>query len=248
MREALVFLAFALGGAVHSAAGFGSALVAMPILTILIAPPLAAPLMNSVGLLLAAAIWYQHRGRWPWRDSLPLILASLVGVPFGTYALVHLPERAVLAFLGCLLLAYSIFELRTGANNRNPEIAPARRDPICAGAAVAGLLAGVLGAAYAANGPPAIIYGRLRGWPRAEFKSVLQSLFLINGIATVIWQGSTGLFTRTVGWYAVFALPGLALGAAIGYRIDKRLNHEQFRVMTLVLIAALGAVMLVRAV
>ncbi|NUM54145.1 MAG: sulfite exporter TauE/SafE family protein [Candidatus Hydrogenedentes bacterium] len=247
MHELIVVLAFALGGIVHATAGFGSALIAMPILTLAIAPVTATPLQNSVGLFLSAWIWYQHRERWPWRDSIPIILFSLAGIPIGTYALVHFSENVVLGVLGGVLLLYAAFELRGVLLGANWEPASVRRDPTYIGASIAGLLSGILGAAYATNGPPAIIYGRLRRWPRAEFKSVLQSLFLISGAASVLWQGAAGLFTRDVGWYALFAFPGLALGAYIGYRIDRRLDHDQFRNVVLGLLVALGIVLLVRA-
>ncbi len=246
MNEAVVFIALTLGGIVHSTAGFGSALVAMPILTLALSPAVATPLQNTVGLFLCALIWYQHRDVWPWRDSVPIIAFSLLGVPLGTYALTHFSEKSVLLVLGLVLLSYAMFELRGIVLARDATPRGALRDPTYIGASIAGFLSGILGAAYATNGPPAIIYGGLRRWPRAEFKSVLQSLFLINGIAIVLWQGSQGLITREVGWLALFAFPGLALGAAIGYRIDKRLDHEQSRRVVLVLIAILGVVLIAR--
>ena len=80
MDETVVFIALTLGGMVHSTAGFGSALVAMPILTLVLSPAVATPLQNTVGLFLCALIWYQHRDQWPWRDSVPIIAFSLLGV------------------------------------------------------------------------------------------------------------------------------------------------------------------------
>lgn len=247
MAETVVFAAFLLGGIVHSTAGFGSALVSMPILTLAVAPIIAAPLQNAVGLLLSAYIFYQHRQRWPWRDSIALILFSLLGIPLGTYVLIAFSEASVLAILGAVLLAYAMFELLETVRNGAANDAPERSDPFYLGASVAGLLSGILGAAYATNGPPAIVYGSLRRWPRAEFKSVLQSLFLINGIAIVLWQGLGGLFTFHVAWYALFAIPGLLLGAAMGMRIDRRLDHARFRTMVVGLLVVLGAVLVARA-
>ncbi|MCC6793769.1 MAG: sulfite exporter TauE/SafE family protein [Candidatus Hydrogenedentes bacterium] len=248
MNETVVFVALTLGGVVHATAGFGSALVAMPILTLALAPAVATPLQNTVGLFLCALIWYQHREEWPWRDSVPIIAFSLFGVPLGTYALTHFSEQSVLLILGVVLLTYALFELLSVVSRRTSLLHAGLRDPMYVGASIAGFLSGILGAAYATNGPPAIIYGSLRRWPRAEFKSVLQSLFLINGIAIVLWQGSQGLITREVGWLALFAFPGLALGAAIGYRIDKRLDHEQSRRVVLGLVAVLGVVLIARSI
>lgn len=247
MHEAIVFCALLLGGVVHSTAGFGSALVAMPILTLALPATTATPLQNTTGLLLSALIWYRHRARWPWRDSIPLILFSFAGIPLGTYALTHVPQRLVLGALGILLIGFAGFEYATARFGGVAHGQAIRRDPACIGASLAGLLAGLLGAAYATNGPPAIAYGTLRRWPRAEFKAALQSLFFVNGIGIVLWQSSRGLLTPEVGWLALFAVPGLALGATIGYGVDKRLDPDRFRSIVLALLVVLGAVLVVRA-
>jgi hypothetical protein len=240
-----VFIALTLGGIVHSTAGFGSALVAMPILTMAIEPRIAAPLQSAVGLLLSALIFYRHREAWPWRETLPIIAFSILGIPFGTYALLHFPEGVVLGFMGAVLIAYALFEL--AGPTRGLTSRPFRRDPHHIGSSIAGFLSGVFGAAYATNGPPVIVYGAVRGWPKGEFKSALQSIFLVNGACIVAWQSSAGLFTRNVGWYALFAVPGLALGAFIGHRIDRRIDQDRFRRYVLGLILILGVVLLARA-
>lgn len=245
--EIVIFFALLLGGLVHSTAGFGSALVAMPILTFVISPVTATPLQSVVGLVLSAFIFHQHRGTWPWRDAVPLILFSLLGVPVGTYALVRLPETVVFAVLGATMIGYVAFELirwrvLIGAHRRHWN------DPTLVGGALAGFIAGVLGGAYASNGPPAIIYGSLRGWPKGEFKSVLQSLFVVNGLFLIAWQGGSGLLTREVAWYSLFAFPGLIVGAVIGARLDRHIKQALFRRMVLFLLALLGVTMIVRAV
>jgi len=246
MSEAVVFLAFLLGGIVQSSAGFGSALVSMPILTLVLDPRVATPLQNIVGLGLSLLIFYQHHERWPWRDAFTLIVFSVLGVPIGTYALLHLSEPVVLGVLGAILLLFAVFELVRWDDNAAANTT-VRRDPWGLGGALAGFLAGILGAAYATNGPPAIIYGQLRRWPKSEFKSALQSMFIVNGICILLWQSGAGLLTAPVGWNALFAIPGLCIGAAIGYRVDKRLDHDQFRRLVLGLLVVLGVFLVARA-
>lgn len=246
LESVTVFVALMLGGIVHFTAGFGSALVAMPILTLAIEPRVAAPLQSAVGLSVSALIFYQHRESWLWRETLPIIAFSILGVPFGTYALLYFPQPVVLAALGLVLVAYAVFELTGVAGRVAAHSGPLRRDRFHIGSSVAGFLSGVFGAAYATNGPPVIVYGSLRAWPKREFKSALQSVFLVNGVFIVLWQSSAGLFTRNVGWYALFAVPGLATGAFIGHRIDRRLDHSRFRRYVLALILLLGVVLLMR--
>jgi len=233
-----------LGGAIHTTAGFGSALVAMPILTLVVHPVVATPLQTAVGLGLSGLILYQHRAKWPWPDAVPLVAASIAGIPLGTYVITHLAESTVLGALGVVLLLYACFEL---LGRRTPAYVGVTRDPFLLGSAIAGFLSGVLGSAYATNGPPAIIYGSLRRWPPGEFRSALQSLFFVNGICILLWQGGNGLLTKEVGWYACFAAPGLILGAFIGYKLDKYIDHKRFRTIVIGLMFLLGVLLLFRA-
>ncbi|MDZ4858724.1 MAG: sulfite exporter TauE/SafE family protein [Candidatus Hydrogenedentes bacterium] len=248
MPEIVVFIALLLGGAVHTTAGFGSALIAMPILTLVLHPVVATPLQTLVGLSLSATIFYQYRAHWPWPDAVPLVLFSILGIPLGTLAITTLPESVVLGALGVVLLLYAAFETLSRTGPSTPSTPGLRADPLYIGSSVAGFLSGVLGAAYATNGPPAIIYGSWRRWPRGEFKSVLQSMFVVNGICILLWQGGQGLLTREVGWYALFAAPGLLIGALIGRRIDKRLDSARFQLLITNMLFVLGIALILRAI
>ncbi len=250
--ELIVFVALTFGGLVHTTAGFGLALVAMPVMTLIISVRIATPLLAIVGLSLSGLIFYQHREHWLWRESAPLIAGSIAGVPVGTYALTSLPPSLVLGFLGVVLLGYAGFELFRAANGSNKDNpSPALENNInhlhvTASASIAGFLSGVLGGAYAANGPPLIVYGAMRRWHKERFKSILQSLFIFNGVVIVIWQAYRGLITQDVGWYGLFAFPGLFLGMSIGRRIDRHLNHARFRRVLLGLLLVLGTLLLIR--
>src|SRR5689334_15289684 len=84
-----------LGGMVRGAAGFGGALVMVPLFAVVSLPAAAVSLV-----LLIECVGYvdmlRHVGhRVAWRAILPLTAAALVAVPLGVYAVTQFPAAAM---------------------------------------------------------------------------------------------------------------------------------------------------------
>lgn len=96
---------------VRSTFGFGDALIAMPLLTLVAGVTIATPLVGLVALTTAATIvignWRLIDLKAAWR----LIVASLIGIPFGLYLLQTAPESLVKRILGLLLIGFSLYNL-----------------------------------------------------------------------------------------------------------------------------------------
>ena len=94
---------------VRSTFGFGDALIAMPLLTLVAGVTIATPLVGLVALTTAATIvignWRLIDLKAAWR----LIVASLIGIPFGLYLLQTAPESLVKRLLGLLLIGFSLY-------------------------------------------------------------------------------------------------------------------------------------------
>ena len=248
----VIALAFVLGGLVHTVAGFGLALVAMPIMTQVIGVRTATPVEAVLGLVIVGVVMYQNRSGLRWRESGRLIGGAILGIPVGTEALKNLEPSLITGCLGIALVGYWLFERwsarRGPAGTVQEEQAdvPMKEERALLGAWVAGFFSGLLGGAYAASGPPLVIYAAIKGWDKQQFRSVLQSCFLVNGIVVVVWQGYRGLITAEVGWSCVYGFPGLVAGMLVGWRLDRYVNHERFRTLVLGLILVLGVFLLVR--
>jgi len=241
----LIFTAFLLGGMVHTAAGFGSALVSMPILTTALAVTQATPMQALVANILSIVVLYQNRVGIQWRRALGMAAISLPGIPIGVYALTELPAHWVTGFLGCVLLGYAVFDV-VYRRARTPGPVEPIPDRLDAWGAFAAFCAGILGGAYGANGPPLVIYAAVRRFPKETFRTLLQVCFLVNGIGIVLALALRGLYTAEVAAGFVYAFPGLFAGMLIGTRIDRVLAPERFRTLVLVVIAILGVSLLWR--
>jgi hypothetical protein len=109
----------------------------------------------------------------------------------------------------------------------------------------AGFAAGCLGGAYNTPGPPAIVYGSLRQWPRDEFRAVLQALFFVNGLLVVLSHYVAHHLTGEVlTLYSLYAVPALLLGIAIGSCVDNKVDRQRFRTVVTVMILLLGVSLL----
>jgi uncharacterized membrane protein YfcA len=251
MLTALVIAAiFAVGAMVQTVAGFGSALIIMPLLTYFIGIKSAATVMAIAGSAVTVAVLYQNWQGLRWAEAAYLLVGSIVGIPVGTMALKSLPAAPIVALLGVVLLAYALFRI-TLRNRFAVEVAPPSGNPTWGGRLTSifvGLTAGLLGGAYATDGPPLVIYGDVKGWPKESFRSILQAVFLVDGILIIAWHGAGGLVSGEVITYSAYGIPGMLVGLGAGIWVDRRVNHELFHKMLLALIILLGVSLIARAV
>jgi hypothetical protein len=219
----------------QASSGFGFALVAMPLVTLTLGLNQAGPVVAAAALLLYVANTARLRRHVNWPEWLRLAAATVVGVPLGFWAHAHVPEGWIRGLLAVLLIGYAVYGLVR--LSRLPAIS---RKWVY----LAGLSAGTLAGAFNMPGPPVVVYGNLRAWPRDQFRSTLQAFFLVNGLLVVGGHALLGHYDRHSGSLVLASVPALVLGNLAGRLSDRHLNHERFQVLVLLLIGATGAALL----
>jgi uncharacterized membrane protein YfcA len=216
----------------QSLSGFGFAVLIMPLMTLLLGLQTAAPMVALAGLTVYTINLVRYRRAINILEVLRLGAASALGVPVGIWILSSVDETLVKQALGLLLIAFGVYALlRPTASLVISRwwVYPA------------GFVAGCLGGAYNTPGPPAIVYGSLRQWPRDEFRAVLQALFFVNGLLVVLLHHLAHHLTREVlTYYSLYAVPALLLGIAIGSCVDSKVDRQRFRVIVTMMILVLG--------
>lgn len=230
---AILFLAIIL----QTSVGFGSALVAMPLLSLVLDLKTASPLFALTALtingLIVARSWHSINIQAVWR----LVLATWLGIPGGVLIVAIAPAPVVTTGLGLLLLLFGLYRLI-----RWPL--PILQSPHWA--YPFGIVAGLLGGAYNTNGPPIVLYGLMKQWSPQQFRATLQGYFLPTGLAIVLTQGLNHLWTPTVGTLYLTTIPTTILGFYCGQWLHHRLKPHHFdRGLGLVLIG-LGGLLLFR--
>jgi len=204
---------------IRSAFGFGEALVAVPLLALLIPVELAAPVAVFASVLVAGAVLAQDWRHADFRSAGRLVVSTLFGIPLGLFALKTVPEPAVKAALGAIVVAYALYALA----NRKPRVLRDDRWvwPF-------GFFAGVFGGAYGLNGPPLAVYGSLRGWSPARFRATLQGYFLPASLVGAIGYAVAGLWTPTALRLSAASIPSIVIGVPLGRSLSRRLAPGTF--------------------
>lgn len=233
----MVALAAALAGFTQGLAGFGSTLVAMPLLVTALPVRAAVPLACLLGLAINLALGVRLRRHARRRELALLLACSAPGAGLGAWVLAAAPEAALRVLLGAGVLGLALLSLAAGRP---------RRAPGPGWAVLAGLAAGSLGVAIGVNGPPVVAWAARQDWGRDALKATLLAYFLFAGAAIVAIQAAQGLCTpRVLGLFGL-ALPALAAGLTAGHACSGRLDEAVFRRLVLALLAASGAALLVQ--
>ena len=235
MTLLLVSTVLFLAAFVRSLAGFGDALIAMPLLTALVGLTVATPVVGLATVVISVAVlatsWRSLDLATSWR----LLLASAAGMPLGLLLLTRVDEWVMHLLLGIVLVGYGLYNLL------RPGLPALRHE---GWAFPFGLVAGILGSAYNTSGPPVIIYGTMRRWPPDTFRATLQGFFLVNSLMIVTSHGLAGLWTATVWEMVLWSLPTLLLGIVAGIAVQRRIPDASFGRLVYALLVALGVIFL----
>ncbi len=206
---------------VRGVTGFGSALIAVPLLAQFVPLVLVVPWISVMDLFAALALTRSgikgEQVRW---DEIGWLLpAAAAGIFCGIRLLVRLERGPMLLALGLLVLAFGLRQLLGLHGERRVSRW---------WALPAGVLGGGIGAVFSTGGPPFVIYLSHRLRDKSEMRSTLSGLFLIEGSMRVIGLGIAGLlFQPEIGWYLLAGTPLMAAGLWAGHHVHLGLTRQQ---------------------
>jgi uncharacterized membrane protein YfcA len=204
---------------IRSSLGFGEALVAVPLLALLVPVKVAAPIAMMVSITVALIVVVQDWRKVHARSAARLVLPTMLGIPLGLILLRTVAEPVVKEVLAGVIIVFSAYSLLGG---KQREL---RDDKF---AWLFGFGAGVLGGAYGMNGPPLVIYGSLRGWSPQHFRATLQGYFLPASVAGLWGYWLAGLWTPAVSRFYLLSLPFVVVATLFGRVINRRIGARRF--------------------
>ncbi len=216
---------------IRSAVGFGDALLAIPLLSMIMSISTASPVVTLAGFTMSLSILVANRETVDFQSAWRLIVASLVGIPFGVFLLHTAPERVVKGVLGLVLVLYGVYNLIT------PGVPHVHHEKY---ALPFGFLAGVLGGAYNTSGPPVVMYGTLRRWSPEYFRATMQCYFFFTYFATIVSHGVARLLTPLVFELFLWALPGIGIGMYLGGKVHRMIPKPVFSRVIFGLLVVIG--------
>jgi uncharacterized membrane protein YfcA len=232
-----VLLIIAAAVLVRAAFGFGDALIAMPLLALVVPLRVATPLMGLVGPTIGILLIIRTWRRLDLRSTLVLAASTFAGIPVGLYVLKNVRETIVNIGLAAVIVLFALYSL---VRPELPRLRSSRSAPFF------GFAAGILGASTNTNGPPIALYGALRGWEPEAFRATIQGYLLLTGPAILIGQGAAGLLTGPVLRLYAYALPLIAAAVWLGLKLGRRIPTARFYRWIYGLLFGAGLVLLLR--
>jgi uncharacterized protein len=231
----LISVVIAGAAAVKGAIGFGFPLIGIPLLSAIIGPRAAVPVM-AVPSLLSNFIMVTRGGASRASAHLILAIAGLaVGTLAGAAVFKALDPRSLSVVVGVVTLGYvAATGLRLTA--RVPETAGRRAAPFV------GLAAGVLGGATGIFAPLVASYLHLLHMAKRDFVFWITIMFFVSNFVQVGSYFHLGLYAGRVLFLALVACVPMAIGTWSGIVLQDRMNPELFGriVLGVVFVAALN--------
>ena len=220
---------------IRSAFGFGEALVAVPLLALIMPIDVAAPIAVLISITVALVAVAQDWRHVQFRSAGLLFVSTCAGIPIGLWLLAAVPEQAVKSILAVVIITFSAFFLlnKSPATLKTEKFAP-----------IFGFVAGILGGAYGMNGPPLVAYGTLCRWSPQHFRATLQGYFLPASIVVMFGYWVAGLWTSSVTRYYLLVLPVVVIAIFAGRTVNKRFHAKTFITCVHVGLVLIGATLL----
>jgi uncharacterized membrane protein YfcA len=230
--DLVVVTAAVLGASfVQVIAGFGFALLAMPVMTLAI--PVEQAVVVATLLSVATTIWQSlHQRAHADRPLLKrLVAGAYAGMPLGLVVLNVVADRPLRAVLGaCVLVATALLARRMSLAHAGPAL-----DYSC------GFLSGVLNTSLGTNGPPLVFDLQARHLQPDRFRATLVTVFALSNVLALTLFIADGKVTGDGVRAAAIAVPAWVAGQATGWPVRRHVHGERFRWLVLTLMFVAGA-------
>lgn len=228
---ALIFATLLCAYVIFGIAGFGTALVASPVLALFLPVAKIVPLLALMDLF-AALVNVSRDGRnADWRELRRLVPMMILGSLIGAAILLATRPEYLLPALGVFVVCYALYSL----SGLKPQ-----RHFSAAAAYPFGSIGGVFSALFGSGGFIYAIYlsGRI---PTKDAMRITQTTLIgLSTLTRVVLFALAGVYLDTsLLWLALFLAPGMLIGVTVGRRITLNMSREQFlRVINIVVLVS----------
>jgi len=228
----LIALIGLLAGLVKGISGFGSSLVTIPLLTMVLGTERIGDIiimMITFNVLLNTLLMFENKG-FSIKSLKNVYLITISGIIFSFVGILlrdSLEVKTIELIAACLIILAVIVKTTT------LYFKPIKVQPNWFTQILVGSLSGVGNGIASIDGPPVVFYLSGTNAEKAVFKNTLATHFLVMGIWAVVITAVKGDYSSAIlietGYITGFAVVGLV----IGMLISKRLNEKSFQTVVL---------------
>ncbi|GAA4478233.1 hypothetical protein GCM10023094_21600 [Rhodococcus olei] len=226
---------------IGGATGFGSALVATPLMLLVGFPVTQVVALNlAVGLATRATAAVRLRREINWRRVALLGFGSVPGALLGAATVSMLPVSQLKSAVGVLVVVSGLAMALPTRSTASP--------PSSTALTVTGSIGGYLAATTSLNGPPPVLLLMRARIPPLSFIADLAGYFIVANVTAlaILWMGDS--VTPAMLWPALpLFLCAALIGNGGGLWIARRLPTRIFRSLVIALVVAAGIMTVVTA-
>lgn len=233
--EPVITLAYMVFGMV----GFGSTLVAAPMLAQLLPVTTVVPTLAMTDMIASWSNGWRLNSHVVRKELYRLVPALVVGSTLGAWLLFHLPVRLMMTLLGSFVTLYAL----NGLRSRQAAVRP-----LCAGWAWCyGLFGGICSALFGAGGWVYSMYLMRRLDDPQEIRATQTTVLMVSSFIRVgLFLLAGSLMNSQLLLLVLMLLPGMALGLYFGHHISLRLDRRRFMQVLYSVLLVAGASLVIR--
>lgn len=217
--------------------GFGSGLIAIPLLVLFLPIAVVVPMMVLLDFIASVSHSIKHREVARWEIIYPLLPFTVIGVLVALFIFKTVNTSLLVTTLGIFILLFALYNLfypkPTHQGSRLWAIP-------------AGTLGGLIGTLFGTGGPLYVIYLQLRQLDKSTFRATVASIFMLDGGIRVVGFIASGFFIHETLLLAALGLPIMGLAMYLGGHIHTNISQNTFHRAIGILLLGSGAALLLK--
>ncbi len=215
-----ILFAFVVAYIIRGVTGFGSGLIAIPLMSLVLPVTVVVPFIGLIDFIAAAGHSFKYRKKVVWADLLPLLPFSFIGVGSALYIIHTVDADSLKTALALFILLYGSYALFSQ---------PSKKLVSQLWCIPAGLFGGFIGALFGTGGPFYVMYFHARKIDKIAFRATIAMLFLIDGLGRVVGYFVTDVYQPDTAFWVLISLPIMIVAMIIGGKIHTKLSPDDFR-------------------
>lgn len=212
---AVIFVAYFVRGI----AGFGSGLVAIPLLLLVHPINVVVPVVIALDFLGSLAQGLKNRDKICWSEIFPLLPFTLIGCGVALMLFKTADTGTLTSALAIFIIIFAIYQLLPLPELKGSKI----------WSVPAGLLGGLVGTLFGTGGPFYMIYLSVRGLDKAQLRSSFATYFFVDGTIRLAGFALIGLLNTQVFLFLLKCLPVAAIALFVGGKAHVTISNQTFK-------------------
>ena len=200
--------------------GFGSGLIATPLLALSFPLTFVIPFISILDMTASLTHIMHTRQHISWKVILRTIPFAFIGVPVGLFFLRTVDTLLLVKFLGLFIILFAIYSLISPRLKKSDSLI---------WPAFGGFFGSLIGAMFGTGGPFYVFYFQLQQLDKSVFRATCAAVFLIDGLIRAAGFTLSGFYTASVLINILYALPIMLLAMVIGNHLHTNITQRTFQ-------------------